>query len=90
MGDASASLRTNDRGFYPDNPTKKLVLRHGLNPDDHQQECLYIDQTPIIIKYAWTLIKSQSISSRMLGHGLNCSNHHQECLDMDQITVIIM
>ena len=59
---------------------KKLVLRHWLNPDDHQQECLYIDQTPIIIKYAWTLVKSQSISSRMLGHGLNCSNHHQECL----------
>ena len=39
---------------------KKLVLRHWLNPDDHQQGYLYIDQTLIIIKYAWTLIKSQS------------------------------
>ena len=42
--------------------------------------CLYFDQTPIIIKYAWTLIKSQSTKSRMFGHGSNCSNHHQGCL----------
>ena len=69
---------------------KKLVLRHGLNPDDHQQGCLYVDQTPIIINYAWTLIKSQSTKSRMFGHGLNCSNHHQGCLDMDKITIIII
>ena len=39
---------------------QKLVLRHGLNLDDHHQGCLYIDQIQIvIIKYAWTLIKYQ-------------------------------
>ena len=54
---------------FESNFYKILVLRHGLNPDDHHQGCLYIDQTPIIIiKYAWTLIKSQSTSSRIFGH----------------------